>query len=72
MITLFSEPTTANGMVFYQTKDSINKQRMITRQTHPNTFVEVNLLFIVLVCVIRIRKNVIENQLFPDLQEEKN
>ena len=43
----------------------------ISRQTHPDAFIKMNLFFIVLVCVKRIRTNVVENQLFPDLQEEK-
>ena len=72
MITLFSEPTTANGMVCYQIKTRDKQATTITQRTHPDAFVKMNFFLIVLVCVKGIRTNIIENQLFPDLQGEKD
>jgi hypothetical protein len=71
MITLLSEPTTANGIMFCartQVNAHSNIDLVDKTETYPNALVELHLLFIIFVVGIkRIKADTVMEELCPDL-----
>jgi hypothetical protein len=69
MITLFSEPTTAKGIICCDGHEQAELQQSIAKtQAYPNRLVQVNLLLVILIGIEGIQTNVVVDQLFPNLR----
>lgn len=68
IITLFSEPTTAKGMICCKGESNLVSGSKRGEGTDPNRLVELDLLFVILISVERIQTNVVVDQLVPDLK----
>ncbi len=68
MITVRSEPTTANGIMLCGKLINFEIQEGMS-EAYPDSLVELNLLFVVLLRVEGIQADVVVNQLFPNLRK---